>query len=96
MCSQASGEVETDFPGDDPERASLNSHAQEGERVGEKTEEKKASSVREKMELWRKGLREKYSNLPEEYRGYEALLDGEREGVFTFPIPKGTQNRERE
>ena len=91
LCSQASGEAETDVPGDEPERVFPHSHFQRGEVVRERSEEEKASSVREKMEVWRRGLREKYSDLPGEYRGYEALLDGEREGVVTYPIPKGTQ-----
>lgn len=43
--------------------------------------------MREEMRLWKRELRTKYSEVPEYYRGYEALL--ENNSGPTPPIPTG-------
>ena len=51
--------------------------------------ERKAWSAKREMKAWTRQLRQKYSDLPEHYRGYEALLEGDRDEVTANPTPTG-------
>ena len=46
-------------------------------------------SVQREMRQWRRALREKHADIPEHYRGYEALL--EDDAAATAHIPTGVQ-----
>lgn len=49
-------------------------------------------SAKREMKAWTRQLRQKYSDLPDRYRGYEALLEGDRDEVTANTTPKGNVN----
>lgn len=48
---------------------------------------KEGRTVQEEIKQWKRELKTKYSDVPEHYRGYEALL--EDNSGHTPPIPTG-------
>ena len=89
LLVQGMGEQETET-GHKPhpsEKAGRRVRGKLREREREEEEEEEEWTVKREMKKWKQRLREKYSHLPQHYRGYEALMEDDSHIDTSYPTP---------
>ena len=80
------GEQETET-GHKPHPSEKAGHGVGGKPREREKEEEEEWTVKREMKKWKQRLREKYSHLPQHYRGYEALMEDDSHIDTGCPTP---------